>query len=135
MLNKHSVHYHLPQFRKLQVGVSVVSKKGVLILQIRRNHPGYKLQGKDKRGITMQGPNIYRCIFLNKWAEGWVREEGFITWQLEKAFLLAAQKLPARVALYFSKETLSPSPRPLVKQSNVAWIFRNKSLQRMKQRT
>jgi hypothetical protein len=61
--------YHLPQFRKLQVGLSIVSKESVLI----------------------------RCIFLDKRAEGWVREEGFVTWQLQKAFLLTTQKLPARV--------------------------------------
>jgi hypothetical protein len=57
--------YHLPQFRKLQVGLSIVSKESVLI----------------------------RCIFLDKQAEGWVREEGFVTWQLQKAFLLTTQKL------------------------------------------
>jgi hypothetical protein len=92
--------YHLPQFRKLQVGLSIVSKESVLILQIRQNHPGDNLQAQDKtlrKRRNMQGSNIYRCIFLDKRAEGWVREEGFVTWQLQKAFLLTTQKLPARV--------------------------------------
>ena len=61
-----------------------------------RSQPTSTRQNSPEEEKT-QGSNIYRCIFLNKRAEGWVREECFVTWQLQKAFLLTTQKLPATV--------------------------------------
>lgn len=52
--------------------------------------------------IDSQGSGVHRSIFLHKWVERWVRQEGFVAWQLKKAFLLTAQKFPV------NKSTMNP---------------------------
>jgi hypothetical protein len=53
----------------------------------------------------VQASKTYSSIFLNKWAERWVRQKGFVTRQLQKAFLLTTQKLPIIVFNFQFKQT------------------------------
>jgi len=44
-------------------------------------------------GVVSKESILIRSIFLHEWAEGWVGQEGFVSWQLKKAFLLTTQEL------------------------------------------